>query len=323
MVRFMWLGIVIGTAFLWLALREVNVTSLLNSLKHARMWPIAPFVLALVLFYSLKALRWRALILSTYKFDTKALFIPMMLGFAVNNILPLRIGEVIRVYVASKLLAIPKSLLFATVIVERLFDVLAISIIVTTSIVYTTFSTYANIDSNPVLLSAISALFFSVAIVAFLVRLKAFDADKLKRLLPLNWQKRLSIPVYQFTEGLTAITGFWSAIFILINSLLQWSLMVLCIYLAMFAVDLDSPQMAMASMVLGLVVFGVSLPAGPGFIGTIEYAFVFGLGLFNIDADTAFAAALYYHALSFGFVLLVGAVCFYHYRRISGSGVVL
>ena len=51
----------------------------------------------------------------------------------------------------------------------------------------------------------------------------------------------------------------------------------------------------------------ISLPGAPGFIGTVEYCFVAGLGFFEVQPSEALSIAIFYHALSFMFVTSSGA----------------
>ena len=50
-------------------------------------------------------------------------FYYLVFGFFMNNILPLRLGEFVRAIVAGKKLEISRSGVFATIVVERLMDI--------------------------------------------------------------------------------------------------------------------------------------------------------------------------------------------------------
>jgi uncharacterized membrane protein YbhN (UPF0104 family) len=62
-----------------------------------------------------------------------------------------------------------------------------------------------------------------------------------------------------------------------------------------------------ALIVQMFVVFGVSVPAAPGYIGVFETAIILGLKLYGVPKDAAFAAALTYHALTYIPITLLGA----------------
>ncbi|NIP51527.1 MAG: hypothetical protein GWN81_06270, partial [Phycisphaerae bacterium] len=69
-----------------------------------------------------------------------------------------------------------------------------------------------------------------------------------------------------------------------------------------------------AVLILGLVVAGISLPSAPGFVGTIEYCFVLGLGFFDVDATRALSIGVFYHAISFLTVVAAGTFFMRRYR---------
>jgi hypothetical protein len=89
--------------------------------------------------------------------------------------------------------------------------------------------------------------------------------------------------------------------------------MVVCVYFAIVAFDIRVPPYA-AILVLALIVAGVSLPTSPGFVGTIQFCFVLGLKQFGIDANSAFAASVFYHSITFVAVTATGLYFMHRYR---------
>jgi uncharacterized membrane protein YbhN (UPF0104 family) len=64
------------------------------------------------------------------------------------------------------------------------------------------------------------------------------------------------------------------------------------------------------ALLLGLAGMGVSIPSAPGSVGTLEYAFIFGLGLLNVgDENTRAIFALTYHMLEWVTTLVLGLFC--------------
>ena len=58
--------------------------------------------LLLVLTVYLRALRWKYLFHSTTTLQTSTLFQSQLIGYFTNNVLPIRIGDIIRSYVIAK-----------------------------------------------------------------------------------------------------------------------------------------------------------------------------------------------------------------------------
>jgi uncharacterized protein (TIRG00374 family) len=115
------------------------------------------------------------------------------------------------------------------------------------------------------------------------------------------------------SRGLLAIKNPRLFALILANSIAQWLAMALCIYSSFLAFDIAVSAYA-AIVVLAFLVAGVSLPTSPGFIGTIQFCFVFGLEQFGIDSNAAFAASVFYHAITFVAITATGLYFMYGYR---------
>jgi uncharacterized protein (TIRG00374 family) len=88
-------------------------------------------------------------------------------------------------------------------------------------------------------------------------------------------------------------------------SFLQWALMAVCIWLSLWALGLALPVQAVF-VVLACTIIAVTLPTGPGYVGSIQLAYVLALKPFGVNASDAIAASLFYHALAYLSVLLAG-----------------
>jgi len=104
-------------------------------------------------------------------------------------------------------------------------------------------------------------------------------------------------------------------IWLAVSSLAQWGLMAGCIAASCVALDLHVPFAAAVS-VLGLTIIGMSLPSGPGYLGSIQLAFALGLAPFHVEASAAIAASVFYHVLVCGSLILAGIASLY---RLGGS----
>ena len=74
----------------------------------------------------LRAVRWSSLIAPIKRVSVLNLFSATMIGFMANSVLPARIGEVIRPVMVARKENIKVTTSFATVVMERIFDILSI-----------------------------------------------------------------------------------------------------------------------------------------------------------------------------------------------------
>ena len=109
--------------FLWLALHEVKWPEVWAHLRNANWLYLALSILVATLSIHVRALRWKSLLAPL---DPDVPFQPRVagtaVGFAANNLIPARVGEFVRALVCGKLARLPVSSVFATLVVERVFD---------------------------------------------------------------------------------------------------------------------------------------------------------------------------------------------------------
>ena len=125
------LALSLGVAglFVWLLARTINGPELAHAIAAARPSWIALGVLAFLSGYCCRIARWRVMLMR----DNPALgWLPISVAFygsiAANNVLPFRAGDALRVLGFSKYLGVPVSTLLATLVVERLLDLLSLLI---------------------------------------------------------------------------------------------------------------------------------------------------------------------------------------------------
>jgi hypothetical protein len=121
-----WAGVGLSVVSLYFALRGTDLRAIGTTLAGARLWFVLPLVVAQILFYALKAWRWRLMLKPIQLVPTRKLVAPMMIGFMGNNLLPAHLGELIRVFLGAQLLNLAPSQLLASLVLERMFDFTAV-----------------------------------------------------------------------------------------------------------------------------------------------------------------------------------------------------
>lgn len=312
----MYAGIPLSILFLWLALRNVNFDHVAQAFANARVYFLVPMLTSLFCFYWLKAIRWRTILSPRHQIPISGLVPSMMAGAAGNNLLPAHLGEFVRVYFSANQHRIPKSTVLASLVVERLLDVLAILIIFSIAIFVGGYSFG--------MVAVGSALLFVVVLVACTCALIVLYTDQCVHFLrttltkpSLALRERIADQVINLANGLSALREKNLYLQAISNSLVQWLLMSFCIYCAFLALNIDV-SFLLAIIVLGLLVVGLALPTVPGFFGTMEYCFVLGLTTAGIDPSVALSAAIFYHIPAWVTVTITGLVLA-HLNRFSFS----
>src|SRR5439155_12016874 len=81
----------------------------------------------------LRSARW-GLLLPEHTVKTSTLFRALVVGFTVNNLLPLRVGEVARTYLLNRWCRIPYGATIASLVVERVLDGLSLAMLLLLSL---------------------------------------------------------------------------------------------------------------------------------------------------------------------------------------------
>jgi uncharacterized protein (TIRG00374 family) len=300
-----WTGIALSVVCLALALRGTDLREIGATLATAHLWLALPLLLAHVPFYWVKAVRWRMLLAPVRSTPAAPLLAPMMIGFMGNNLLPARLGELIRMYLGARFLGVTQSQVLATLVLERLFDFIAVLVFFGFGVVV-----LGNVPAALVKAGYVASLVSAAAmigVVAFVVWTAPMLrlASLVTRLLPAALARFVHRQLELLASGMAVLRRPWLLLGIILTSLTQWFIMASCIYISFRAVDVEAPPSA-SFVVLASTVFGVMVPAAPGFFGTLHLSFVLALTPFAVSEPRAMAAAVFYHIIPYLGVTLSG-----------------
>ena len=306
------LGLGISILAFWWALPADGLHSLPGYVASARSSTLLLAVVVATLTFPIRALRWRVLLQAEEggRVPIAAAWHATAIGFMANNILPFRLGEVIRASAVGRLGGPRLPAAIASVAVERVFDAL------------TVVGLFAFVLAGPALPSGITiggrpaadlVRVIGLAGCAVLVAagVGGFFPDLAERVLRaiVPWPAladRLAGPLRGFAHGLKVLHDPRRIALIAAGSVALWTVNAWSFGLALQAFGLPSGFGA-AILVQTCVVFGVALPSTPGFAGVFEGGFKAAALLLGLPIGATLAAALTYHVLSFIPITLLGA----------------
>lgn len=306
------IGIVISTVCLCVAVRglvsdpEVFSKSK-NAFSRADYRTLVPIMLATVTFYGIKAIRWRLLLLPIGNFRTvRDLFPYVMIGFGLNNLLPVHMGEVVRVLLFARRSRVKASAVATSIVFERTCDSIAVLTLLSVGLLFIP-------GLNPQIRTSTLLVAAFVAVLVVMLLLYVFWIDKfieilnllLSRVVPASWLSRLKSLLLSGATGLNALKQPRLLFGILALSLASWFVNGLVIHLALWSFGLPS-GLLISCIVLGLTAIGAAIPSAPGYIGVIQVCFMTVLSLFTDDHAGIFAASVYYHMIEYVMVTLAG-----------------
>jgi hypothetical protein len=128
--------------------------------------------------------------------------------------------------------------------------------------------------------------------------------------LPRRWSERGTRLLEGIVHGLSAVESPRRVALVLALALVKWALTGGMVWLALLAFH-TSIVFSAAVIVVAVGALAVSLPSAPGYVGTLQAAFVFSLTPFGIPPEVAFAGSVYYLVAQWVPVTAAGVISFF------------
>lgn len=299
-------GIAVSAVFLWIAARDVSIAEVWRVMRDAKPGWLIWVALFSVLSLHARAYRWKLLFAHLRPVATRSLFASQALGFAANTVLPLRAGEAVKAYSIGRKEELPFSTAFATVVLERVFDMLTVGAMLALAVMLVPIPESAGrqLTSAVRLAGAVAGLVTALILALMLFRGPLLGwLDRLVSRLPRRVGESLLATVHSFVDGLDALTDLRQLLMLLLASVYVWATLAAPFGLAAVAMGLDAsygiPLFRLAIVATTMVAVFVMIPAAPGFVGTYQAGCIVALGIFGVSKSEALAYSLLVHALTY------------------------
>lgn len=306
------LGAAVSLALLWWVLKDVSLADLWRQAQSAHPGFLLASIATSTLMFGFRVIRWRLILRDDAgrPIAPAPLWHSITIGFMANNLLPFRAGEVIRGLCLNRLAPVGLASAFSSLVVERLFDGIAIILLLFVGLLTAGLPVSAEVAGIRVTaLATRMSLFLGVIILGCAVMVARPD-----------WAHRIIRAVVRHpglaarAEGL--VTGIRAGLASLasparIAGVLFWSVAMWYVnafsfyfgYLA-FRIPVGVGGALLQQSVLAL---GIAAPSSPGYVGVFEGAIKAVLGLFGVESSRAVAFALTYHLGTFVPLVLMGS----------------
>ena len=293
-------GLAVSGAALWLTLRGKDLGAIWEAVGAADYVWLVPYFLILTLIHLAQAWRWGILLEPVARIPFWRLNAVAAVGFMALVILPFRLGELARPYLIAERPNLRVSAALSSVVVERVAD----GVFMAALLVLTLLGVPEGTPGLRLLRLAGALVFLAFAVaLAFLVvayrnrRLALRITHRILDPLSSGLADRLTGMMDAFLHGLRLVPSRRKVGLFFALTAAYWALSALSI--ALLARGFDIHLSALESLtVLGVLVVGIMIPAGPGMVGTYQAAVTLGLSLFLprsvVDArGVAFANVLW------------------------------
>ena len=238
-----------------------------------------------------------------------------MIGFAASAVLPARAGEVIRPYLLARRERLSATATFATIIVERILDLVAVLFLLAVfllwfdpgleardSVVFSAIR-FGGLVMAPVAMATLALMFFMAG---HPERLHAWVL-KAEHVLPARLAALIAKAAQMFAEGFAVVRSPGRLLAAFAWSIVLWIAIAAGIWMVTIAFGIAMPFTG-AWLMLAPLVVGVAVPT-PGGVGGYHEAYRLGAtAFFGADNNSAVGAAIVLHAISVVPVVLAGLV---------------
>lgn len=298
------IGLGIAAGALYYTLRNVSVDDLVASLKTVQYIYLIPMLVIIAVNYVARIYRWRALISPMKNVELWGLGAPMMIGF-MGNILPGRVGEFLRPYLLAKKFDLSFSGSLATVVVERIFDILILLVLFVWAFVF-----HAEVFNSQAVFSGVSVQTIAVkfgqasgllvgALMVFIYFL-AFHQEKAMgwvrwfiKPLPHKWHDKIEYLFEEFALGLTVVKDLSALLRVTFWSVIVWVAIVYSYYPLYLAYNLENQSLQSLVILTVIVCIFITVLPTPAFLGSMNAGVL--IALHEIMGESEIAA------VSFGF----------------------
>ena len=245
------------------------------------------------------------------------LFSTTVIGFMVNSLIPGRLGEIVRPYLLSQKEGLSKTAAFATIIVERVFDLIIILVLFSLYLLLAPALPYrsseASVTLSQVEWSGLISAIAAAAIIALLLLLHVKTAlflkgaEKLFSFLPARFSQVLLRGINSFAQGLAVLRGKGLLFMVVVYSFVHWLTVCFGMWVILAAFNIEVPfYLTFFILIFAATGAAIPTPAGVGaFHKAVQIVLVSFMG---IDNDLAVGTSIVLHAVTFAPVTLLGIV---------------
>lgn len=296
------IGLIISGVFLYLSLRSADFKQIATAFRTARYGYVALAAASVLLTTLVRGLRWS--VLTQGRLGVLDGFWLFNIGFLFNNVLPARLGEFARAFLAGRRPGMHFTSALSSIVVERLFDMVAVVLMIVLVLLVLPLPAWAAQAG-----AAMGAIALAgIVVLAVAVRRPGWALSagaSVLALLPGVERDRAHAFLLPFVEGLGGVSDLRTFTLGLGLSIFAWLVSGVAGWLLMLAFWPSVP-IIVALLAVAAAGLGISIPAAPGGVGPYEAAVIgvlVGIG-YNADISRSFAFAL--HGINFAMTTVLG-----------------
>jgi uncharacterized protein (TIRG00374 family) len=288
-------GLASSAFFLWLVVRDADLGAVRVALRGADLGQVLLAAIVVQAVYVAQAARWR-LIADTLELTVRRFYELVLGGIGANNVLPLRVGDLLRARWLATSAEIPSGRALGSVFRDRACDVLTlVGALVASLPIVGGAAWVARIALGGIILLTVLVVIVAGAVIYARTRPRARRETR----------SRARQLLRDTIDEVASPIGRRRLVLALALSVVAWGAWACAAGLVCrsLGISLSPAELVFVTAVINL---GVVIPSSPGFIGTYQWLAVAALGVVGVGGDVAIAFALLMQAIWFIPTTIVG-----------------
>jgi uncharacterized protein (TIRG00374 family) len=307
-------------------LRGTDIHQLIAEFGRISPWSLVVSLFLTIISMVLRAWRWHVMLPDTPGSHKRNIFSHTIIGFMINNVVPARAGEAVRVMLLWRKNGYSLAVSAGSLILDRLIDIAFFFLLFAIPVIF-----LQQLHAHIHVLYGFAALgiFFASAtlLVLFSFRPGMFKgiAGKMSCIIPAGRRKKLAFIGRDITSVLDWVRSPGKAFLVFALSAGIWAS--IAYNVVIFATGIPQFNFLHGAFVISFAVVGAAIPLAPGFVGTLHAAVLQALIILGCEPDTGRVIAVLAHASGYIPVTVIGFIYFLKadmsIREISRAGEII
>ena len=308
-----WLGGAVSVGLLLLLLYQVDLGEIKDALRDANYFLLAPSIAVYFVAVLFRAVRWQYLLAPLGLIPVGRLYPVVVIGYMANNLLPVRLGELVRSYYLARRENLNTSSALATIAVERVYD--GITLLAFAALAAPWLLLLGEFDGAADVSRTTGVIFLAATIAAFAVLLAIFTLlgsspafakrmEGLLNIVPAGPRPKFKAFFWTFVAGLAILSSPSKHLALFLYSLPVWLLECSMYFLLAYSFGIDEHFDSVGVLILVVLLLtatsnlATSVPSAIGGIGPFEIVAQQTLMALGVGASLAGAYSAFVHLVA-------------------------
>ncbi|MEM2987049.1 MAG: lysylphosphatidylglycerol synthase transmembrane domain-containing protein [Nitrososphaerota archaeon] len=302
--------LIIGIILIFILIFYIGIDKIVYTVLKLNIFYILLGGIFTILFFIFRAFRWILLIKPMNGIKISMALSATGLGYLINTLIPLRIGEIARALAISKESKKSFASIFATVIIERIFDLIYLLLFLSILLFFIPFS----ISSNIIIIASFElagvvifiGLIFIFSIIKFEEKFINF-INKILKPFPKKIKEALINFSISLIEGSKTLKIVYKNIFFHIFSFFITFFQALIFIMIIYSLDIKISLFS--ALIISLIItLSHALPAAPGYVGSFQIVWIAIFSLIGLPIETIISSSIIANFINLLYILFISGV---------------